>query len=167
MPRRKTLTDAAIASLAPSNKPYPDPELPGHYIRVRPTGTKTFVAVSRAPSGKQVWHTIGASTLYSVKEAREKAREAIKAIKEGKDRSQSFEAVAEQWFKRHVQAKGLISADTFRDYLDRLIIPAWRGREFTSIRRNDVAKLLDVIENANGAVTADFALATVRMICNW
>src|SRR5215467_11124934 len=112
MPRRKGLSDAAIASLAPSNKPYPDPELPGHYIRVRPTGTKTFVAVSRAPSGKQVWHTIGASTLYSVKEAREKAREAIKAIKEGKDRSgpESFEAVAEAWFKRHVQAKGLISA---------------------------------------------------------
>jgi integrase len=169
MPRRKTLTDAAIASLAPSNKPYPDPELPGHYIRVRPTGTKTFVAVSRAPSGKQVWHTIGASTLYTVKEAREKAREAIKAIKEGKDRSrpQSFEAVAEQWFKRHVQAKGLISADTFRDYLDRLIIPAWRGREFTSIRRNDVAKLLDEIEDKNSAVVADYVLAIVRMICNW
>src|SRR5262245_19767854 len=106
MARRKTFTDIAIASLKPSNKPYPDPELPGHYIRVRPTGAKTFVAVARAPSGKQTWHTIGQSTLYSVKEAREKAREAIKAIKEGRDRAgpESFEAVAEAWFKRHVQA---------------------------------------------------------------
>jgi integrase len=169
MSRRKGLTDAAIASLAPSTKPYPDPELPGHYIRVRPTGVKTYVAVARAKSGKQVWHTIGASTLYSVAEAREKAREAIKAIKEGKDRAgpETFEAVAEAWFKRHVQAKGLISAHTFRDYLDRLIIPAWRGREFTSIRRNDVAKLLDEIEDKNSPVVADFVLATVRMICNW
>jgi integrase len=169
MSRRKTLTDAAIASLAPSTKPYPDPELPGHYIRVRPTGTKTFVAVARSSSGKQVWHTIGPSTLYGVKEAREKAREAIKAIREGRDRSgpESFEAVAEAWFKRHVQAKGLISAHTFRDYLDRLIIPAWHGREFTSIRRNDVAKLLDEIEDKHSPVVADFVLATVRMICNW
>ena len=40
MPRRKTLTDAAIAKLPPRPKPYtvPDPELPGHYLRVRPTG---------------------------------------------------------------------------------------------------------------------------------
>jgi len=169
MPRRKGLSDAAIASLAPSTKPYPDPELPGHYIRVRPTGVKTFVAVARAPSGKQVWHTIGASTLYKVSEAREKAREAIKAIKEGKERAspESFEAVAEDWFKRHVQKKGLISAHTFRDYLDRLIIPAWRDREFTSIRRNDVAKLLDEIEDKNSAVVADYVLAIVRMICNW
>jgi integrase len=171
MARRKGLSDAAIASLAPSDKPnpYPDPELPGLYIRIRPTGKKTFAAVARTPSGKQVWHTIGASTLYSVKEAREKAREAIKAIKEGRDRSgpESFEAVAEAWFKGHVEAKGLISAHTFRDYLDRLIIPAWHGREFTSIRRNDVAKLLDEIVKKNSPKVADYVLAIVRMICNW
>ena len=66
MGRRKTLTDAGIAALPAKAKPYamPDPELPGHYIRVRPTGAKTFCAVGRSPSGKQVWHTIGASTLY-------------------------------------------------------------------------------------------------------
>src|SRR5262249_8343323 len=137
MPRRKGLTDAAIASLKPSAKPYPDPELPGHYVRVRPTGVKTYVAVARAPSGKQVWHTIGASTLYSVAEAREKARDAIKAIREGRDRSgpETFEAVAEAWYKRHVEAKGLIAARNFRYYLDRQVIPAWRDRDFTSIRR--------------------------------
>ena len=65
----------------------PDPELPGHYIRVRPTGTKVFVAVGRSPSSKQVWHTIGPSTLYSISEAREKARDAIRAIREGRDQS--------------------------------------------------------------------------------
>jgi hypothetical protein len=73
MARRKGLSDATIASLAPSTKPYPDPELPGHYIRVRPTGVKTFVAVARPSGGKPKWHTIGPSTLYSVKE-REGAR---------------------------------------------------------------------------------------------
>ena len=103
------------------------------------------VAVARAPNGKQVWHTIGASTLYDIEEAREKAREAIKGIKSGgsRDGVETFEAVAEQWLKRHVEAKGLISAPDIRSYLARYLVPSWAGREFSSIRRGDVAKLLD------------------------
>jgi integrase len=171
MGRRKTLTNAAIAALPSKAKPYamPDPELPGHYIRVRPSGSKVFCAVGRAPSGKQVWQTIGASTLYGVAEARTKAREAIKAIREGRDRTgpDDFETVSEGWFKRHVEAKKLISAPDLRSALDRHLLPAWRTREFASIRRGDVAKLLDSIEDSHSPVVADFVLATFRMICNW
>jgi integrase len=172
MPRRRTLTDSQVAKLAPKAKPYamPDPELPGHYIRVRPTGAKVFVAVGRAPSAKQVWHTIGPSTLYSIAEAREKARDAIKAIREGRDRNagpKTFETVADEWFKRHVEARGLISAPDLRSCLDRHLIPAWRDRDFNSIRRGDVCSLLDSVEDSNGAVVADFTLAVIRMICNW
>jgi len=169
MPRRKTLTDVGVKALSPRPASYPDPELPGHYIRVRPTGIKTFVAVARAPSGKQIWHTIGPSTLYTITEAREKAREAIKAIREGKDRAgpETFEVVAENWFKRHVEKEKLISGPDLRSCLDRQLIPAWRGRDFASIRRADVAVLLDNSEDSNGAVAADFALAVIRMICNW
>jgi integrase len=171
MGRRRTLTDSAIAALPSKPKPYalPDPELPGHYIRVRPTGAKVFCAVGRAPSGKQIWHTIGATSLYNVTEARERAREAIKAIRDGKDRDgpETFETVAEAWFKRHVEAKRLISASTFRSALDRHFLPAWRMRDFASIRRGDVAKLLDAIEDSNGPAAADYALTVIRMVCNW
>jgi integrase len=167
MPRRKTLTDAGVAALAPSSRPYPDPELPGHYIRSRPTGIKTFAAVTRDLSGKQKWITIGPSTLYSIAEAREKARTAMRAIREGRAGPEPFETVAENWFKRHVEAKKLISAPDLRSCLDRQLILAWRGRDFTSIRRGDVAALLDKIEDSNGAVAADFALAVFRMIANW
>jgi integrase len=160
-----------IAALKPDHKPnpLPDPELSGHYVRIQRSGTKSFVAVARAPSGRQIWHTIGRSSLYSIAEAREKAREAIKAIREGRDRNgaDAFETVAEAWFKRHVQAKGLISAPEIRSILDRHLIPAWRGRDFTSIRRGDVAKLLDTIEDANGPVAADHTLAVVRIVANW
>jgi hypothetical protein len=103
LPRRKSLSDAAIAALKPRPKGYtvPDPELPGHYLRVRPTGAKSFVAVARAPHGKQLWHTIGSASLYTIGEARGMARDAIKAIRAGADRSPSeaFEAVAAQWLK--------------------------------------------------------------------
>jgi integrase len=159
-----------IAALKPDHKPnpLPDPELVGHYVRIGRTG-KTFCAVARAPSGRQVWHTVGPANLYRVVEAREKAREAIKAIREGKDRNgaDAFETVAEQWFKRHVEQKGLISANNIRSYLDGHIIPAWRGRDFASIRRGDVATLLDKIEDKSGPVAADHALAVIRRICNW
>jgi integrase len=167
MPRRRTLTDAGVKALSPRSAPYPDPELPGHYIRSRPSGIKTFVAVARAPSGKQVWHTVGPATLYTIAEAREKARIALRTIREGRVGPQPFEDVAGNWFKRHVEAKKLISAPDLRSCLDRQLIPAWGGRDFASIRRGDVAKLLDDIEDSNGPVAADFALAVFRMIANW
>jgi predicted DNA-binding transcriptional regulator AlpA len=116
-----------------------------------------------------VWTTIGPADVYSITEAREKAREAVKATREGKDRAgpESFSTVAETWFSRHVQAKGLISAPDLRSSLDRHLLPAWRDREFAGIRRGDVCALLDAVEDSNGAVVADFTLAVVRMVCNW
>ena len=51
----------------------------------------------------------------------------MKTIKLGADRAgpQSFEAVAENWLKRHVEAKGLITAKERRRYLAKHILPAW------------------------------------------
>src|SRR5262245_62111886 len=110
---KRTLTDNMIAGLKPKAKRYavPDPKLAGHYVRVTPTGAKSFVAVARDPNGKQIWHTIGSTDLHKLDEARELARLAMKAIKGGKDRSgpETFERVAEEWLKRHVHAKGLIT----------------------------------------------------------
>ena len=118
MARRKTLTDSMIASLSSDPKPYtvPDPELAGLYVRVQPTGTKKFVAITRNPNGNQKWITLGEADVYSIAEAREKAREAIKATREGKSLSgpETFETIANEWFKRHVEAKGIISAKNFR-----------------------------------------------------
>jgi hypothetical protein len=102
------------------------------------------VAVSRDPRGKQVWHTIGSTELFKVEEARELARTAIKAIKAGESRAgpQSFEAVAESWLRRHVDAKGLRTASQIRAYLNRHILPEWKSRDFESIRRGDVREAL-------------------------
>jgi integrase len=171
MPRRKTLTDSMVASLAPRPKPYavPDPEMAGLYVRVQPTGTKKFVAVTRSPSGKQVWTTLGAAGIDSIEQMRAKARETIKAIRDGKDREgpETFDSIAENWLKRHVEAKGIIKAPAFRSCINRQLLPAWSGRDFATIRRGDITKLLDKIEDKNGAVAADYALAVIRMICNW
>jgi integrase len=167
---RKTFNDKGVVALKPRDKLYaqPDPQLPGHYIRVSPSGSKSFVAVTRDPNGKQVWTTIGKTHLIGIEEARAKAREIITRVKGGQrvEGPESFQEVAKEWFK-HVEAKGLLSARELRRYLDKHILPAWGGREFTTIRRSDVTKLLDDMEDDSGSVAADKVLAIVGGIFNW
>lgn len=175
MTRRKTLTDNGVAALKakPSRYTFPDPELRGHYVRVAPSGSKTFAAVARDPNGKQVWATIGATDHLDIEAARDAAREAIRRIKQGlpiteeKPKVETFADVADNYLKRHVVAKGLLSEKEVRRCLDVYILAEWRDREFVGIRRGDVAALLDKIEDDNGARQADLVLALVRGICNW
>ena len=168
---RRTLTDLGVAALKPKAARYnfADPQLPGHYIRVTPSGGKSFAVVTRDPNGKQIWHTIGSTSLHTIAEARELAREAIKAIKAGADRGgpETFASVAEQWLTRHVVARGLRSEDHIRRCLALHVLPAWGSREFTSIKRRDVAALLDQIEDSGGPVIADKVLAFISGITNW
>src|SRR5690242_17803434 len=116
MASRATLTDKKIKDLPAETARYTvrDPELRGHYVRVTPNGAKSFVAVARDPYDKQVWATIGDVKLHTIAEAREIARTAMKRIKAGEDpfppppvQPESFEAVAQEYLKRHVEAKKL------------------------------------------------------------
>ncbi len=176
MARHKTLTDNMVTRLKPGPKrvTIPDPLMRGHYVRVTPTGSKSYVAVARDPVGKQVWATIGSTDHYSIDEAREKARDAIKRIKAGLDpfepppaKPDSFKAVAENYVERHVRANRLRSQAEIERILEQHVYPAWEDREFASIRRGDVTKLLDTLQDANGPSAADHALAIVRGLMNW
>jgi integrase len=168
---RKTLTDKGVAAIKPRAKTYThsDPMLPGHYVRVTPTGSKSYVAVARDPRGKQVWTTIANAALIGIEEAREEAREVIKRVKAGQDRAgpQTFESVANEWLHRHVDAKGLRSVYEYKRLLHKHLLPEWGGREFTSIKRTDVAKLLDTVEDEAGARSADYVLSLISGIANW
>jgi integrase len=168
---RKTLTDKGVKALKPGAKLYhfADPQMPGHYVRVLPSGAKTFAVIARGPSGKQVLASIGTAAMLTIDEARAKARATVAAIKAGADKAgpQTFAAVAENWFRRHVESKGLRSKVETRRYLDKWILPAWSQRAFTAIKRGDVAALLDAVEDKAGAVAADNALKRVSAICAW
>lgn len=171
MARRKTLSDIGVKGLKPGPTRYvaPDPELPGHYIRVQPSGSKSYVAVARDPLGKQIWATIGPTARLSIEEARSQARDVIKRIRAGEDRAppQSFKAVAEQWLKRHVTKNRIRTQAEIERCLTKYVLPTWEARDFTSIRRGDVVALLDVIEDKHGPRQADAVLTIVRSIANW
>jgi integrase len=172
---RKTLTDRGVAALKSRTARYAfaDPEMRGHYIRVQPSGAKSFVAVTLDPRGKQVWATLGPCDVLSIGEAREHARKVIKRIRAGQpavDRPKApntFRDVAEQWLRRHVQAKGLRSEGEITRLLVAHVYPAWGAREFLGIRRSDVAELIDGVEDDHGARQADYVLAIVRGVMNW
>ena len=168
MARRK-LSDTGVANLKPRAKRYvePDPELPGHYVRVAPSGRKTFMVVTRDDGGKQVWQAIGTADEITIEKAREKARQSLKSIRFTIGGPQTFKDVAEAWLVRHVKAKGLRSRVEIERQLRSNIFPVWASKDFASIKRSEVAKLLDAIEERNSPRQADYVLAIVRAICRW
>jgi hypothetical protein len=145
MTRRHRLTDDGVAKLKAKAKRYThaDPELPGHYVRVQPNGAKSFVVVSRDPRGKQHWRTVGAPPM-KIDDTREIARKTIRSIREAPP--DSFEGVAREWFKRHVVKNKLRSAGELERFMNQHLFDAWPGRDLSSIKRVDVVRLLDQIE---------------------
>lgn len=175
MARKPIGTDNQLAALKPEGRKYSVrvKNQPGLYVRVGTSGAKSFAAVARDPAGCQIWATIGGAEL-SIDEASGKARDAIKRIKAGKpaielppERPDTFKAVAENFIKRYVEKRGLRSQGEIERQLKTYVYPRWGKKPFPEITRRDVAKLLDEVEDNNGATTADRVLATIRKICNW
>ena len=168
MARRKILTDDGVAKLPVKGSRYafPDPELPMHYIRVTPSGAKSFVVVTRDRDNRQRWLTIGPHPAYTIDAARKRASETIRAIREGKSTPESFETVSANFMKLHCEAKGLRSLDEYRYQIKRME-HEWTGREFKSIGRGDVSKLLDKVEAKSGPRQADLTLAVFSSMANW
>jgi integrase len=173
---RKSLSDIGVANLKPRAQRYafPDPEMRGHYVRVTPSGSKTFAVVTRDPHGKQVWASIGPADILKVEEARERGRRALQRIRDGlppfedvQTKPATFEEVATSWMKRHVEAKKLRSVAEIERCLNVYVLPGWKDRGFVSIRRGDVTTLLDKIEDDRGPRQADVVLGILRGIANW
>jgi integrase len=173
MPR--TLTDKGVAALKPKPAGYahPDPELSGHYVRVHPSGAKSFVAAVY-PGGKQQWITLGSSSQIGIEEARTQAREAMKRVKAGLTAiapppvtPKSFGEVANTWLDRVVRANGYRSEYETVRLLKTHVLPKWASTPFIAIRRSDVTWLLDAIESTNGANQADQVLKIISAIMHW
>jgi integrase len=167
------LSDKGVEALErkPNRYVVSDPELRGHYVRVPPDGPKVFAAVARTPCGKQVWAKIGTTSDLKIEQARERARQAIRRIKDGRPafepKPQSVAEVAENWLQRHVEKNKLRTGDEYRRVINRYILPKWKDRIFAELRRSDITALLDMVEDRHGARQADVVLTTLRSIASW
>jgi integrase len=176
---KRTFTDADVAALPRKAEAYvyPDPDLPHHCIRVRPKGSKspnTFTVVCRDPYGKQIWAKVGNTGAMTIEQADAKARDMIERIKAGEDpnpkpppKPDSVATIAEDWLTRHVEKNRLRSAAAMRRIVVNHILPHWAARPFVDIKRSDIAKLLDHVEDQHGDYMADNVLGVLRSISTW
>lgn len=177
-----------FAKVVAETKPVPgkrltisDPDTRGLYLRVSPTGHRSYTIVALDPRGKQKWAAVGNCDEISLEEARERAREGVRRIKAGEDAfpsaeaAETFEDVHDSFVKRYIEKNGLRSGAETKRLFKRYVLPEWKGRAFLDIRRRDVTRLLDKIEDKKagpngdegGQVTADRVLAALSTMFNW
>ena len=174
--RRKVFTDKMLAALPRRRKRYfhPDPELPGHGVRVLPDGPSSFYLIARDVFHKQRWVRLGSIAELTIEDSREQARAALKRLKAGLTpfepppvKADTVADVVQMWLIRHVQARSLRSGDELQRVLERHVLPVWGDRAFVEIRRSDIARLLDSVEDVSGAWVADSVLAALRSVASW
>ena len=163
-----------------------DTTLPGSFgLRITERGVKSWVTMYRVDAAengsgkKQRFMTLGHYPATSLAQARENAREALKAAGRGidpvddKKAQQSkaasiktvgaaVEAFIERHAKRHNRTwKGVERA--FRVY----VLPKWATRPLRSITPADVHDILDALIDAGYPYMANRMLAHIRKFFNW
>jgi integrase len=176
------LTEAAIKRLKPtsSRQEIAAGLIPGLYLQIEPSGVRSFVLRYRA-DGRTRKFTLGRWPAIGLGQARQLARDAILAVKQGRDpgteRQQArqaarrppqpttFEGIAEAWLAR--EGARLRSQAFNRRTLERLVYPELGSPPIETIKRSDINHLLDRIEDESGPVMADRTLAIIRRVLNW
>jgi integrase len=181
----KVLTDIAIRNLKPgaNRREVPDAGARGLYVVIQPSGLKSF-AVRYRFAGMPRKLTLQSGITLSA--ARKATADALYEVEQGRDPSatkrqakqvhrataeNTFQAVAEEYFKR--EGGRLRTGASRKNDLERLVYPTLGARPITDIRRSDIIRLLDKVEEGEplgikgGATQADRTLAYIRKIMNW
>jgi len=170
---KKPLTPRLIDALKPPRKLVWDATVPGFAVRVTDNGAKTFVLVGRFSSRNPTARAIGKVGALSLEDARAKAREWIALVAKGIDPAQAqrdaqrdtLAAICEEYLAR--RSRELRSIDLIRSMLTRLVLPTLGSRQIADIRRSDVVRLLDRIEDESGPVAANRTCALLGTVMNW
>lgn len=184
----KPLTARSIDQMKPEARvrEIPDGGLPGLYLVVQPSGTRSF-ALRYRHIGRTRNMTLGRWPAFSLGDAREAARAALRAVAEGRDpagekRHAKTDAstlcveVARLFIERDQRPENRSWKETarllgLRPQEDRLtpirggIVDQWSGRRIEDIRRRDVIAVLDALSDK--PATKQNTFAALRRFFNW
>jgi integrase len=165
-------------------KPYDvmDAVVPAMGVRMMGSGQRTFILIARYPNGggNPTRRALGGYGELTLEKARSKARDWLELLRKGIDpkaeeerhrvlefrrQKNSFDAVAEEFIKRHV-AKTRKAAIVERE-LRREFIKRWTGRPITDITQHDVVAVIDEAVDRNAPYQAHNLLGHVRTLFNW
>jgi len=147
----------------------------GFGVRITAGGARSFV-MNYSVARRERRFTIGQYPDWSVLRAVKEARELRQRIDRGEDpldgsRKQeaasgnTLKAICEEYIKR--DGKSLRTVEWRERVLERLVYPELGAKQIGDIKRSDIVRLLDKIEDENGATMSDRTLAVVRKVMNW
>ena len=155
-----------------------DAIVPGFGVRVNAKG-KSYTLTARFPGSKHpTRRTIASVDEIDLAAARDKARAWLVQIRKGDKpaparvarvvapKAETFEKVAAKFLEQHVHRNSLRTAREVERIIHKDLMPLWRTRDFKSIRRGDVARMLDAKEQ-HAPVQADYILSVLSKMCNW
>jgi hypothetical protein len=99
--RRKSLTDAMVASVPRKPKRYTkaDPEQRSHYLRIPPQGPIAYHTAARDPYGKLVWSQNGTADVLKIEESRAPKSSALKSACQQPSRYSRDQTPSRAWRK--------------------------------------------------------------------
>jgi len=156
---------------------YWDEAMPGFGLMVTRAGHRSFILQYRA-SHRSRRMLIGDTKKIGLDKARKEARKALGDVAGGGDpleerkraewqAENTLEAICKEYLKR--EGVRLRSKSQIEGALRRVVYHPNKigSRQIEDIRRSDIVRLLDQIEDERGPVAADFSLSIVRKIMNW
>jgi integrase len=167
------LTDRFVHNAKPPRAgrgEYFDERVQGLALRVAPTVKSWCFHYTTGGTRKRL--TLGTYPATSLSKARALATEARGLLEDGKDPSaakaapeNSVKAICEEYVAR--EGSRLRTMQQRSRAFNRLVYPKLGSTQIDAIRRTDIVRLLDKIEDENGPVMADKVLAFLSKVFNW
>jgi integrase len=160
---------------------YWDTELRGFGLLVTKRGHRSYVVQYRTAGRLRRMHLKGATSLRA---AKDQGRSILGDVAKGRALRQPIDPLTERR-KTEAEARGIGTLKTIAmewyeregsrkrsgpqrlAVLKRLVFPTMGSRLIYDIKRSDVVKLLDRIEDTSGPSMADYVLATTRRVMTW
>jgi integrase len=180
----KALTVKAIENLKPTSRrrEVPDGEVRGLYLQIFPSGKASWCFRYRF-DGRPRKLTLGASPEISLKDARDLARKAHLKVAGGEDPGETkkaaraalhvpanrdlVEKVAAEFLARHVKTLAPATRAAATRIINKEIVPSFRGRRLSEIKRSEVIAFLDAIVDRGAPISANRILATFKSMANF